>query len=289
MPAPPQPAVIVGIDGSRDSFIALGWAARYAAEKHWQIHGVHVVDDTRPAPTPVETTGPDDGTEVLEDAAEELARLGFAGARLEIRHGNAAEVLLDLSRHAALLVIGRRGAGGFAELVVGSTSQVCAALATCALVVVPDSWRPDADPHGRVVVGVDGSVSGQSALGFGFETASRRGAELVPVHVPDVPEAFPRPDLWLNTDEAPWQADAEALVAGALAGWPEKYPGVAVRTQYSLGHPVQVLARASETADLLVVGGVGRSKFTPLRMGSVSRGLLHHSQCPVAVVHEQQE
>jgi nucleotide-binding universal stress UspA family protein len=50
-------------------------------------------------------------------------------------------------------------------------------------------------------------------------------------------------------------------------------------------HPVLVLARESQTADLVVVGGQGRTAFSELRMGSVARGLLYHSHCPVAVVH----
>ena len=69
-----------------------------------------------------------------------------------------------------------------------------------------------------------------------------------------------------------------------MAGWPEKYPDVVFRTHYRPGHPVQVLAQQSKYADLLVVGGLGRSQFTPLRLGSVSRGVLHHSHCPVAIM-----
>jgi nucleotide-binding universal stress UspA family protein len=46
-----------------------------------------------------------------------------------------------------------------------------------------------------------------------------------------------------------------------------------------------VLARESGLADLVVVGGLGRSAFSELRLGSVARGLLHHSHCPVAVIH----
>jgi nucleotide-binding universal stress UspA family protein len=285
MSAQLRPSVVVGIDGSRDGLIALDWAVRHAAVHRWPVRGVHVVDESRAVHSLLAATGQDDGTEILEDAADELARLGSEDAKLEVRHGNPAQVLLEQSRDASLLVVGRRGAGGFAELAVGSTSQVCTALARTSLVVVPDSWNPDAAEQGRVVVGIDGSLSCQAAIGFGFEVASERGAELLAVHVPDVPDSFSQPDLWLDPDDAPWQTDARRLVGEALAGWAEKYPDVILRTRYCPGHPVQVLARQSETADLVVVGGLGRSKFTPLRMGSVSRGLLHHTRCPVAIIH----
>ena len=62
---------------------------------------------------------------------------------------------------------------------------------------------------------------------------------------------------------------------------------VEIRTRCTDGHPVQVLALESAEADLVVVGGRGRTQFTPLLLGSVARGLLHHSKCPVAVVHHE--
>jgi nucleotide-binding universal stress UspA family protein len=267
-------SVVVGIDGSRDGLLALDWAVAQAGRRGWVVRGIHVLDDHRPLQPLGGADGVDDGTDVLEDAADELARLGFTDATLEIQHGHPAEVLLETSGEALLLVIGRRGAGGFAELIVGSTSQVCAALARAALVVVPDTWKPSEGERGLVVVGVDGSDSGQTALGFAFEAASERGAELIVAHVTDAPESFPRPDLW-------------RLVGGALAGWPDKYPDVLFRSHLRRGHPVQVLAELSQYADLLVVGGHGRSEFTPLRLGSVSRGLVHHTACPVAIVHSE--
>jgi nucleotide-binding universal stress UspA family protein len=105
--------------------------------------------------------------------------------------------------------------------------------------------------------------------------------------VPTVAESFPRPDPWSDPDEALWYDDARALVAEAVASWPDKYPDVVFRTHYRPGHPVEVLARESQYADLLVVGGPGRSEFTPLRLGSVSRGVLHHARCPVAIIHSE--
>jgi nucleotide-binding universal stress UspA family protein len=287
MCAQPRPTIVVGIDESRDGLLALDWAVDLAARRGWTIRAIHVLDETRPTHPLPATSGPDDGTEALDDAADELERLGFTNATLDLRLGHPAEILLAASTDAALLVIGRRGAGGFAELVVGSVSQVCAACAQTALVVVPDTWKPGRREFGLVAVGVDGSPSGQAALGFAFEAAAERGAELLLVHVPDVPESFPRPGLWTDPDDAPWHREARRLVGEALAGWPDKYPDVVFRTHYSPGHPVQVLAKQSEYADLVVVGGLGRSEFTPLRLGSVSRGLLHHTACPVAIVHSE--
>jgi len=280
-----RPTIVVGIDGSRDGLLALDWAADLAARRRWAVRAVHVADDDRPAQPLVAAPLIEDSAEVLEDAADELDRIGFTGATLEIRHGHAAEVLLDLARGARLLVIGRRGGGGFAELTLGSTSQVCTALARTSMVVVPDNWARADGERGMIVVGVDGSDACQAALGFAFEFADERGAELTIVHVSRAPLDFPPPGVWIDPEDTPWYREARRLITESLAGWPDKYPDVVFHTHYRPGHPVQVLAQHSEGADLVVVGGVGRAEFTALRLGSVSRGLLHHTQCPVAIVH----
>ncbi|NUR94634.1 MAG: universal stress protein [Kribbellaceae bacterium] len=276
--------VLVGIDGSRDGLIALTWAAAYAAVRQAPLHAVHVVDlDGQPAGPPVDSA--DDGTEVLEDALTELERLGFRSASLEVRHGHPAQVLLELSERSQALVVGRRGMGGFAELVLGSTSQVCTALATkVPLIVVPDTWDPAAPARNRFVVGVDVSVEGEDALRFGFELAAATGAELLGVHAIEVRETYPDPKSWFDPAR-PWIETADELLAQALEAWMTKYPGVTVHSHGVVDHPVLVLARESQDADLVVVGGVGRTAFSELRMGSVARGLLYHSACPVAVVH----
>ncbi|MFD7155599.1 universal stress protein [Kribbella sp. NPDC059898] len=272
--------VLVGIDGSRDGLIALTWAASYAAVCNAALHAVYVVDEQLPAGPPT-----DDGSAVLADAARRLDELGFRTASLEVRHGHPAQVLLDLSERSQALVIGRRGMGGFAELVIGSTSQVCTALATTVpLVVVPDTWDPAAPAYHRIVVGVDGSVEGQDALRFGFELAGATGAELLGVHAIEVRETYPDPNSWFDPSR-PWIETADELLAQTLDGWTEKYPDVRVGSHGVVDHPVLVLARESQNADLVVVGGLGRTAFSELRMGSVARGLLHHSHCPVAVIH----
>jgi nucleotide-binding universal stress UspA family protein len=280
--------VLVGIDGSRDGLIALTWAAAYAAVHQAPLHAVHVLDDDQHQPPGAPYDGPDDGTEVLGDALDELKRLGFRDATLEVRRGHPAQVLLELSERSQALVVGRRGMGGFAELVLGSSSQVCTALSTkVPLIVVPDTWDPAAPAHNRYVVGVDGSVEGQEALRFAFELAHQTGANLLGVHAIEVRETYPDPKSWFDPAR-PWIETADELLTQTLEGWSAKYPDVTVHCHGVVDHPVLVLARESQDADLMVVGGLGRTAFSELRMGSVARGLLYHSHCPVAVVHHQE-
>ncbi|MFG1912305.1 universal stress protein [Kribbella sp. NPDC048928] len=277
--------VLVGIDGSRDGLIALTWAAAYAAVQHAPLRAVYVRDDDRQRSAGEPLDARDDGTEVLDDALDELKRIGFRTASLEVRHGHPAQVLLALSEQSQALVIGRRGMGGFAELVLGSTSQVCTALATkVPLIVVPDTWDPAEPPYNRYVVGVDGSVDGQDALRFAFELADATGAELRAVHAIEPRETCPDPRSWFDPTR-PWIETADEMLTQILEGWTAKYPNASVTSHGVVDHPVLVLARESQDADLVVVGGLGRTAFSEFRMGSVARGLLYHSHCPVAVVH----
>ncbi|HET6987700.1 MAG TPA: universal stress protein, partial [Kribbella sp.] len=161
--------VLVGIDGSCDGLIALNWAASYATLRHAPLHAVYVLDDQRQPRVSTPPTGPDD---VLAEAFQELGLIGFTGASLEVRHGHPAKVLHELSERAQVLVVGRRGVGGFAELLLGSGPQLCTALSTdVPLVVGPDTWDPAAPLRGRIVVGIDGSPESQDAVRFAFEQA----------------------------------------------------------------------------------------------------------------------
>jgi nucleotide-binding universal stress UspA family protein len=281
-----QLPVLVGIDGSRDGLIALRWAASYATLRHAPLHAVYVLDEQRELPVSAPENGPDDGSEVLEDALQELERIGFTTASLEVRHGHPAKVLLELSERAQALIVGRRGMGGFAELVLGSTSQACTALSTkVPLVVVPDTWDPAAPPHRRIVVGIDGSLEGRDALHFAFELAAATNAGILGVHAVAVRESYPDPSVWIDPSRQPWADAADELLTRTLDDWKAKHSEVPVDHCAVADHPVRVLAQESGLADLVVVGGLGHSEFSELRLGSVARGLLHHSRCPVAVIH----
>ena len=75
-------------------------------------------------------------------------------------------------------------------------------------------------------------------------------------------------------------------MAEALAGWQDRYPGLRISRRLLHGRPTKVLAGESRQAGLLVVGSLGRNSLTGLVLGSVSQALLHHSDCPVAVVRQ---
>ena len=72
-----------------------------------------------------------------------------------------------------------------------------------------------------------------------------------------------------------------------MSSWRYRYPETDLRLTVELGKPAGALIRAGMGAELLVVGAHGRGAFSGLLLGSVSRAMLHHAPCPLAVVHDR--
>lgn len=136
--------VLVGVDGSRGSRAALAWAAAEAAVHGADLIVLKVWEYPLPAPLGAGSAPPGDVPDVSQRATEELVQiikeeLGEDPpvlAQPRVKHGRPAEVLIEQSATADLLVVGTRGHGGFAGLVLGSVSQHVAAYAQCPVTVV---------------------------------------------------------------------------------------------------------------------------------------------------------
>lgn len=135
--------IVVGVDGSEASQAALLWALEEGRVRSAQVDVVTAWHEPYVAPT-MAAVVPDPA--VFSEAADRtvdraIDDAGAAADGLTIeRHvirGNAASALLDVAKGAALLVVGSRGRGGFAGLLLGSISQQVVHHATCPVVVVP--------------------------------------------------------------------------------------------------------------------------------------------------------
>jgi nucleotide-binding universal stress UspA family protein len=208
---------------------------------------------------------------LVNEAADHARRVAPEVAVTEdMLPGDTVSVLEAESRAADLLVVGARGMGGFIGMLLGSTAASLAAHSRCPVMVA----REDSADAGPIVLCVDGSPAGESAVEFAFAEAALRGAEISAVHV------------WLP-DHAPAGTGVESqerLLAQALAGHSEKHPDVMVRHEVASGEAREVLIERSRNARLVVVGARGRGGFTGLLLGSVSQALLHHAHSSVVVV-----
>ncbi|MEU4678684.1 universal stress protein [Micromonospora sp. NPDC023737] len=279
-------AVVVGVDGSEPALRAVRLAATEATRRQRPlrvVHGfiwplLHV-----PLSAPAAGGGLREQAEQIVAAAVAEAETAAPGVHVtgEIIDGEAAAVLLGETATAAMIVLGDRGLGGFSALVVGSVAIQVASYADCPVLVARGAPRTS----GPVVVGVDGSESSTLALGFAADTAAARGAELLAVNAYRHPTSTGPGDMQpLVYDEALLHGEEERVLAKSLAGFADRYPELPVTRQAVRARPGKALTEASRTAQLVVVGGQGRGEFTGLLLGSVSQSVLHHADCPVAVV-----
>jgi nucleotide-binding universal stress UspA family protein len=291
--------ILVGVDGSAPSLHALDWAAAEA-----RVHGLRlklVCSYALPAFTAASLDG---GYAALDDTAIQAgaaAVLAEAQARADeqgiastasVVTGDAAAVLVEMSRTARMAVVGTRGRGGFADRLLGTVSSALPAHAYCPTVVVPS--RPgggdaaeDApiEPVRRIVVGVDGSPASDVALRHAIREARVWGAELTAVA--GVPVGSGSGLLaWL-----PAAIDHEAVLRDIAEGLDvvidramAENPGVQVKRHVLDGTGAELLTEFSTATDLIVVGSRGRGGFAGLLLGSTSQAVLHHSACPVMVV-----
>lgn len=133
------PLVVVGVDGSHQSRAALAWAARYARLVGAELRAVIAWErESGFGYYPEGERGLEhEARRALEHAVERvLGDEHDVDLELEVVRGNPTTVLLEASREAELLVVGDRGYGGFAGLLVGSVGENCLRHASCSVVIV---------------------------------------------------------------------------------------------------------------------------------------------------------
>jgi len=139
--------IIVGVDGSPDAHRALEWAMQEAAARRapLTVITVHQVAASgwivAPSFLPADELTMEHARQVAEEAvAKAAAQLGEpwpVAVTIRMVTGLPAQELIEASRDADLLVVGSRGGGGFARLMLGSVGDQVARHAHCPVVVVP--------------------------------------------------------------------------------------------------------------------------------------------------------
>jgi nucleotide-binding universal stress UspA family protein len=142
------------------------------------------------------------------------------------------------------------------------------------VVIVRGQWRPVNESPDPIVSGVDGSQPSQAALTFAVEEAALRDVPLVAL---------------CALADAPGRLGEMHLIKDAfdhmMAGQEKEHPDVTVVRQVVPGSPRPALLAAAAGAQMLIVGCCGRGDLEDMKLGSVAQAVLHHSPCPVGIVH----
>lgn len=273
--------IVVGMDGSEGARSALVWAAEIARATGAAVIAVnaHMPGQSEMRPGYLER--------LRDQRASELERwcgdlLDGLKSSLEVVDGDPRDVLpAALEQHRAdLLVVasaGHRSKGpGF--LHVGSVVEYLAHHLEHPMAVITPGSEP---PIRTIVIGIDGSDHGRSAIGWTALLAGATGARVVALSVcePDHPIASP------GCDED-WQRAVERLLsqkwAAPLAALGDRFSVVV--SESSAVADTLVGAAADNEADLVVVGARGLGGVTGLRIGGTALAVLHRAERPVVLV-----
>lgn len=285
---------MVGIDGSGGARTALRWALHEAELQAAVLQVLHAWREPRifvPDEYPgqfVEMGRMDEAAQTLID--RELASVGVDTFDVRVERGpvggGTARALVEASRAAGLVVVGRRGAGGLVQELVGPKVVQVAHHAACSVAAIPGEW--DGEGEG-VVVGLDGSEHSKDALRWAAAEAARRETTLTAVLAWDLlGQQHARGAKGFDADYSSADALAalEEMVAEGLATADQTtQPGTGeVRKEVVNDLPARALLSAAARAEVLVVGARGLGGFKGLLLGSVSHRCLVHSTCPTVVV-----
>jgi nucleotide-binding universal stress UspA family protein len=280
--------IVAATDGSEESLRAVDWAAREAVLRGAPLRIVSAAALLPPmigghAMLPDHDTVADTVRKHRDQvlaAATERATKAAPELLVDADHldGTAAEAVTEAGSGALMLVVGSRGNGAFAALVLGSVSRYAATHAACPVVVVREA--PGAARR-QVGIGI-GDLENRASLTFAFEEAALRKASLIAVHSWHLPESdvsragpvFAEPERHVAETETAKRLEQ------LLDDWRAKYPDVPVSQDVVHGHPGRALVGLSARADLVVLG----RRSAQHGPASVTHAVLSHAHGPVVTV-----
>lgn len=281
--------IVVGIDGSASSDLALDWAATQAASEGRRLVLLAAVSLPVPESSAWLATHGIDHRLVqvqLKEGARAVFRRCVARVRetypdLDIRH----DLQLTDPRHALLeadadlVVVGTRGLGPVRRLLLGSVASTVVKHATRPTVVVREAEHSAANDG--VLVGIAGDAGDAAAVDLAFRVAAARDLPVTGFHaVWDVVGLDETRDV---PDDDPAYETERALISTALAPAAARHPQVEVRHRICRGFADERLIDASRSADLVVVGHRRKPFLNELIYGSAAPRVVEHGACSVAV------
>ncbi len=281
--------VLVGVDGSRSSAIALEWAYAQAVARKAKLKLVcaYTLPSYAAHATTSLGTGITDGKLLYEAALSMVKEMAISvidrdvEVSWELVEGDPSEVLVELSKRVALLVVGGKTAkqGRIADVILRTVSTAVPAHAHCPTVVVSPADVVHL-PVKKVVVGLDDSEYSELALQRAVWEAHRWNTKLEIVSSVNVDAVSWVPQFTLSEE---FFAEVRNGIVRQLEGLADRRE-VEVDITVTQGNPTTILADMSQNADLLVLGTRGRGGFAGLFLGSTAQTILEHASCPTMVV-----
>ncbi|MFF5313398.1 universal stress protein [Streptomyces massasporeus] len=284
--------LVVGVDGSDGSILAVDWAVDEAARHGLPLRLVYgsLWERYEGALPSLGLQRPSErvmAQHIVASAEERVRRLNpEVKVSVEAVAAEPVSALLSEADNASALVTGSRGRGELKGALLGSVGLAVAARAYCPVIVVRGDKAGLGGTHGRILLGAGDPDTSHEAVRFAFREAEARGCVL------DVVRAFRPPHE--NVDQpapagetAEHESQASDLIDALIAEAAADHPAVRVNRATVEGPARRVLVNRSEAADLVVVGARRRSGHFGLQLGRVSHTLLHHAACPVAVVPQR--
>jgi nucleotide-binding universal stress UspA family protein len=273
--------VLVGIDGSPGSAVALQWAGRLVAQWGGEVVALHALrSPSTGLPLAEHERFVADQRKEFEEQWTKPAIEAGAQIRALVREGDPRDLISATAEaeDATLVVVGQAGeAGGPGFLHLGSVAEYLAHNISRPLAVIPTSGT---GPIKRIVVGVDGSDPSLAAVEWCADVATAVDADVVAVAVEE-----PYFEWTPASSPQNWRRDVERQLEEWTASLSKDGITVDVVAQRDL-HPANgLLATASaRSGDLLVVGARGVGGFTGLRAGGVAMKVLHKATLPLVLV-----
>ncbi|MCQ4083901.1 universal stress protein [Streptomyces sp. RB6PN25] len=282
--------IVVGTDGSADADGAVDWAAAEAARRRCPLQVVHATGlgagNAHPRLSEARQLTVQTARKMLDDTRDRVTA-EHPGLQVDtvMSDDRPAAAVLAAADSASLAVLGTRGHGGFAGLLLGSVSLRVAAHVTCPLVVV--RRKGTLGSTGDVVVAVQDRRDVE-AIRFAAATARVWKASLRALHawqpLDEVGRTVTQVDTVRELRHEHLDLLTEAVDAAELSSLS---PDVCVDRLLVDGGAAAALIDSSADASLLVVAAHRPRSPVGLRLGPVVHAALHHAQCPVALVPDR--
>lgn len=288
----PSGAVVVGVDGSDGSRTAIDKAAELARLEHRPLHLLHAERIPAPYPAPVQRQFGNlpslirEASQYTAHQAMEYATSRFPNltVTVSVSEEDPRDALQQASQTCPVVVVGSRGLGGIRSLLLGSVSLWVSQHAACpTLVVRPPTGADDAP----IIVGTDGTEVSGDAVEFAFAHASMRRSPLLVVHCFDDSYRGGYGLTGAPDEDLEGLPEERRALLESIAGLREKYVDVQANFELARGPAASYLTHASERAGMVVVGSRQRSAASAFFSGAVSRPVVEHAKCTVAVVPAQ--